>query len=156
VDIFEINASVRFLTSSSCSCFEHRVFIIRKATCTCSFSCICVSSLAGGRVFSNTHFHLLDLKSVHLVGSPHFIVSQCTVQGTQNIKLQDAMTHGVWSSLILRNVWHLKTFSSTPSPVSSSVCTLPIACQFRRVSPGIAIKSLSLLFMWMCLISWIW
>jgi hypothetical protein len=74
--------------------------------CKVCFSCIFVSSLAVGRVFSNTFFQLLDLKSENFFALRHSVASQCTVQGTQNIRLQHAMTFGVWSFLIFRN-WYL-------------------------------------------------
>jgi len=32
---FQITVLIQFLVS--CTCFEHRVFIIRKTICTCSF-----------------------------------------------------------------------------------------------------------------------
>jgi len=48
--IFQINVLIEFLMSSTY--FEHHVFIIRKTICICNFmvcfSCIYVSSLAGG------------------------------------------------------------------------------------------------------------
>jgi len=55
MDIFQINVLIRFLTSSTY--FELQGFINRKTVCIRSFcmvcfSCIYVSSTAGGRVFS--------------------------------------------------------------------------------------------------------
>ena len=47
----------------SSTCFEHLVFIIRKTICTCiflCFSCIYVSTLAGGTMCAS--FHLLDFR----------------------------------------------------------------------------------------------
>jgi hypothetical protein len=91
--------------------------------CKLCFLCIYVSSLAVGVVFSNTLFHLLDLKNVHFVGLRHFIVSQCTVQETQNIRLQHAVAHGVWSSLILRN-WSLASPDVFLSTLSCFILSL--------------------------------
>ena len=50
---FQINVLIQFLVSSTC--FEHHVFNTRKTIRTCSllwfvFSCVYVSSLAGGRL----------------------------------------------------------------------------------------------------------
>jgi len=38
---FQINVLIQFLVSSTC--FEHRVFVIRKTTCTSSFLTVCFS-----------------------------------------------------------------------------------------------------------------
>jgi len=57
--------------------------------CMVCVSCIYVSSLAGGRMCSNTQKlnYSINLKSVHFVGLRYVIVSQCTVQKTQNVKI---------------------------------------------------------------------
>ena len=51
---FYINVLINFFVSSTC--FEHHVFIIRKTICVCifniCFSCVYLSSLAGGRMCS--------------------------------------------------------------------------------------------------------
>jgi hypothetical protein len=59
----QMNALIRFLTSSTC--FKTRGFIIRQTVCTSSlymvfFSYISASSLAGGTACSHTIFHMLD------------------------------------------------------------------------------------------------
>ena len=85
----------------SSACFKHHTFIIRRTICTCNFfmvcfSCIYISSLAGGRMCSRKDVsstwcskHVEDMKnwietliwkSVHFVGLHYIIVSQCTVQ----------------------------------------------------------------------------
>ena len=62
---FQINALIRFVTSSTC--FEPHGFLIRVTICTRSFcmvcfSCIYVSSVAGGRECSiSKWFHFYGL-----------------------------------------------------------------------------------------------
>ena len=77
---FQINVLIQFLLSSTR--FEHQVFIIRKAICTCSFygmfSCVYVSSLADGRMCSMLYRysieHILSLLFFSFCLSFHLLI----------------------------------------------------------------------------------
>ena len=59
VCVFQINALIRFLMFSTC--FEPHGFVSKKTVCTSGFcmvfTCIGVTSLAGGKSLTHTHTH---------------------------------------------------------------------------------------------------